>query len=61
MRFQDFEHLVSTDAAKAVAAGAAGGIVRWVTLRQNWKEGVSSIVVGGLCALYLGPIVTPLL
>lgn len=50
-----------SDPGKAVLAGAAGGIVRWLTLREKWTDGIVSIVVGALCALYLGPIVEPLL
>lgn len=57
----NLDHLVTSDGASAVVAGAAGGVVRWVTLRNDWKEGFSAIIVGALCALYLGPIVTPLL
>jgi hypothetical protein len=61
MRWNELEALASTDWAKALFAGAAGGVVRWVTLRHDWREGIASIVVGALCALYLGPIVTPIL
>jgi len=50
-----------SDPGKAVLAGAAGGIVRWLTLREKLSDGVISIVVGALCALYLGPIVEPML
>ena len=50
-----------SDPGKAVLAGAAGGIVRWLTLREKWSDGIVSIVVGALCALYLGPIVEPML
>ena len=42
-------------------AGAAGGIVRWVTLRENWKDGSLSLLVGAICAIYLGPLINPLL
>lgn len=58
---RDWHLWVSTDTAKLMLAGAAGGIVRWVTLRQSWREGTASVIVGALCALYLGPIVQPLL
>lgn len=46
---------------KAAIAGAAGGIVRWVTLREHWKDGTLSLLVGAICAIYLGPLVAPLL
>lgn len=55
------EDLITTEPAKALLAGAAGGIVRWATLRSNWKEGCAAIFVGALCALYLGPIVDPVI
>jgi len=34
---------IMTDQAKTALAGAAGGIVRWVTLRERWQDGVASI------------------
>ena len=57
----DFSAILTGDASKAALAGAAGGLVRWITLRSDWREGVGAIFVGALCALYLGPIVQPLL
>lgn len=47
--------------AQVIIAGAAGGVVRWLTLRQNWKDGMVAIVVGALCATYLSPLVFPIL
>ncbi len=29
--------------------------MRWLTLRDDLKEGIANIVVGGLCAIYMGP------
>lgn len=58
---RDWQDYLSLDAAKLMLAGAAGGIVRWVTLRQSWKDGSAAVVVGAICALYLGPIVEPVL
>lgn len=52
---------IMTDQAKTALAGAAGGIVRWVTLRERWQDGVASLIVGALCALYVGPFVNPLI
>lgn len=52
---------LQTDAGAAAMAGAAGGLVRWLTLREHWRDGVVSLVVGSLCALYLGPLVEPML
>lgn len=47
------------DAATALVAGLAGGLVRWVTLRESLRDGLASLVVGCACALYLGPLVEP--
>ena len=49
-----------TEPGKAALAGALGGIVRWVTLREHWRDGVLSLLVGSICAVYLGPLVAPL-
>ncbi len=56
-----FEAAVHTDAAIAALAGAAGGLVRWLTLRETWRDGVASLLVGTVCAVYLGPIAEPML
>lgn len=40
-------------------AGAAGGLVRWLTLRSSLTDGVVAIIVGCLSALYLGPLAEP--
>jgi hypothetical protein len=58
-----------TDALKALlgehgaiaVAGAAGGIVRWLTLRESWRNGVTSVIVGSVCAVYLEPLALPAL
>ncbi|MBW4710744.1 hypothetical protein KX928_23385 [Roseobacter sp. YSTF-M11] len=42
-------------------AGAAGGVVRWVTLRDNWKEGGAAVIVGAICAVYLEDLAITLL
>ena len=57
----DFWSWIMTDQAKTALAGAAGGIVRWVTLRERWQDGVASLLVGSICALYVGPFVNPLI
>lgn len=49
------------DKGQVILAGAAGGIVRWLTLRESWRDGLVSIIVGAICALYLGPLIEPLL
>lgn len=53
--------MLFSDTAAAMVAGAAGGLVRWITLGETWREGVGSLIVGGLCALYLGPLAVPIL
>lgn len=58
------ENIISwlfTDVGRAVLAGALGGLVRWLTLRDRWQEGVTAVLVGAICALYLGPLVEPVL
>ena len=57
----DFWSWIMTDQAKTALAGAAGGIVRWVTLRERWQDGVASLLVGSICTLYAGPFVNPLI
>jgi hypothetical protein len=49
------------DAGRAAVAGIAGGIVRWLTLRESPKEGAVALVVGGITAVYLNQIVAPVL
>ncbi|WOI32892.1 hypothetical protein R1T40_18440 [Tritonibacter scottomollicae] len=50
-----------SDVGQMALAGAAGGLVRWLTLRESWTDGMVSLVVGCICALYLGPLVAPVL
>lgn len=54
----DFNWL-SGDKAQLVIAGALGGVVRWMTLRDQWTDGLISVAVGAICSLYLSPLVTP--
>jgi hypothetical protein len=42
-------------------AGAMGGIVRWMTLRDHWSDGLIAVLVGALCAVFVGPVALPLL
>jgi hypothetical protein len=60
-RAREAAHWLMTDAGKAILAGALGGLVRWITLRNNWREGMAGLIVGAVCALYLGPLVEPIL
>lgn len=52
---------LQTEPGKAALAGAAGGLVRWLTLREHPRDGMVSLLVGAICAVYLGPIAEPLL
>ncbi len=45
--------------ARLALAGALGGCVSWLTRRGSWSDGVTQIVVGGICAFYLSPIAIP--
>ena len=44
-----------------LVAGAAGGFVRWVTLRERFVEGMASIACGAICAVYLSPLAVPMI
>lgn len=46
---------------KLAIAGALGGVVRWLTLKQPPLDGLVSVVVGAICAVYLGPAIQPIL
>ena len=61
MNKDDFWHWLFSDVGAGAVAGALGGIVRWLTLRESWREGAISIIVGSICAMYVGPLVAPLL
>lgn len=58
---RDLPDFFPADATQAVVAGAAGGLVRWLTLRDDWRSGSAALIVGALCAVYLGPLVYPVL
>lgn len=50
------------EAIAAALAGAAGGVVRHLTLREPlWPNSIANVVVGSLSAIYLSPIAAPLL
>jgi hypothetical protein len=52
---------LASEPGKAALAGAAGGLVRWITLRDSWWEGLAGIAAGSVCAVFLGPMVLPVL
>lgn len=57
---KDIAWLFSNETTLIMSSGAAGGIVRWFTLKEKFIIGVSSIIVGTLCAVYLSPLALPI-
>lgn len=51
---EHLQHFMATT-GQLLLSGAAGGLVRWLTLKQGWRDGLISVAVGSLLALYLGP------
>ena len=49
------------DKTQLIIAGALGGLVRWLTLRDHWADGLISIIVGAISSLYLSPLALPAL
>lgn len=47
------------DKGSTILAGALGGVVRWITLKETAREGVASVICGAICAVYLGPLIQP--
>lgn len=48
-------------ATALAVAGALGGVVRWLTFKERWQDGLISIVVGAICAVYVTPWTVSLL
>jgi len=48
-----------SDKGQLALAGALGGVVRWLSLREDWRSGLTSLTVGAICAVYLGPVAIP--
>lgn len=69
MRFKEFLAEVAgglwewahTDLGATAIAGALGGLVRWVTLRESVREGAAALLVGAVCAIYVAPLAVPIL
>jgi uncharacterized membrane protein YjjP (DUF1212 family) len=49
------------DAVPAAVAGAAGGLVRALTLKTGVIDTAIAVVVGALCSVYIGPAANPLI
>lgn len=58
---QDFFNWLFGDKGQLVVAGALGGVVRWMTMRDRWGDGLIAVFVGAVCAFYLSPLVLPML
>lgn len=53
---------LSGETGKAMLAGAAGGIVRWFAQEtRRLIEGVIAVISGAFSAVYLSPLILPLL
>lgn len=50
----DWQHFFSSN-GQLLLAGAAGGVVRWLTLKQRPLDGLISVAVGAILAFYVGP------
>lgn len=50
--------LVSAHKLQLILAGIAGGLVRWLTLKEPWPALLPSVIVGALVSVYLGPTVS---
>jgi hypothetical protein len=57
--WQEFWAAFWSPEVQALLAGASGGVVRWLSVKVNWRQGLSMMVVGSLCALYLNPLAVP--
>lgn len=47
---------LSGPAGQLALAGAAGGLVKSITLRERPIEGVGSLIVGVACSIYASPL-----
>lgn len=56
-----FDPFMYNKTAQLIVAGALGGLVRWLTLRDHWTDGLISIIVGAVCSAYVSPLVIPAL
>ncbi len=59
--WSDFISWMGTTKGQVALAGALGGVVRSITLRENWRDGLLTLITGAVCATYLTPLVMPVL
>ena len=59
MTFYEWLAAVFGDRGAIALAGAAGGLVRWLTLRSHPVDGIIAIVIGAITAIYAGPLAEP--
>lgn len=59
MTWSELVALVLGERGQVILAGAAGGLVRWLTLRSRPLDGFIAVVVGAISAVYLGPLAEP--
>lgn len=52
---------LSDKALPLLIAGSLGGVVRWLTLRDHWTDGLIAVAVGAICSLYVSPLALPAL
>lgn len=57
----DFLAWLVGEKGQLAVAGALGGLVRWLSLRESRRDGLISVIVGAICALYLGPVAVPVI
>ncbi|MFN4129377.1 MAG: hypothetical protein ACK4GC_06135 [Paracoccaceae bacterium] len=53
---------IAGEAGRAALAGAAGGLVRWLTSEQRRiRDGIVSVIAGALMARYASPVMLAIL
>lgn len=60
MQEPNFFDWVTSPRAAGIIAGAFGGVMRWITLRERWRDGMTSILAGGICAAFIAPLAEPI-
>jgi len=60
MTFEPFKG-VDASTVMLAAAGAAGGLYRWIVLRPKLSDGLISVASGAIAASIFGPILSPVI